>query len=298
MPSGTEGPLEVVTAAYGPSPLLAATLRSLQQNMPHTVRLTVLDDASPTDDVRRITTAAGSRFRYVRNEKNLGVSGAFNAAMRLSESRYTLLVGPDDIIPPGGGVAYLRAIDRFSGCAAIHPAVSVIDHNGDPSKPLADRVKSLVSPRPGATAGQRLAVSLLLGDWTYNPAIAWRTDFVRTNPFDETLHTAMDLDLLLRLAFAGESIGVSDELGFQYRRHDEAVSSANRGAKRLGEELRIHSRAKLTADRLGWRRAVGTAELAATARMHGMLMLLASQGWSWRDRRSLARLALGPVSSA
>ena len=247
---------EIVVAAYGPSPLLAETLRSILAALPTPgPRVTVLDDASPTDVVRLIAEPLAPRVSFRRNERNLGVSGAFNVAADLSQSEYTILVGPDDRLLSSASDVYQHAIEQHRGAAAIQPGVITIDEAGQEVSDITDGVKRLITPRQGRSAGQSLAVSLLLGDWTYNPALAWRTDFVRQHRFDENLHTAMDLDLLLRLAFAGESVAVSTEPAFEYRRHEGAVSSGNRGLKRLGEELRIHHSAKDTATQRGWRRA-------------------------------------------
>lgn len=291
MYEASTGLLEVVVAAYGRSPLLDQTLRSLLNHLPADLPITVLDDASPTDDVQRIAAPFMPRVRYRRNEANLGVSGAFNAAMRLSRSRFTVLVGPDDRALPGFAGVYLDAIARYPDVAAIHPGVLVIDADGNRVTPLGDRVKALLRPRgEGELTGEALVTRLLAGNWTYNPAIAWRTDIVRGSPFDEQLHTAMDLDLLLRLAFAGEHVALVDGPALEYRRHAGAVSSVNAGAKRLREELQIHRRAAQQARARGWRRAAATATLAPTARINALLVAATASG---PGRAETVRMAVG-----
>jgi len=110
MASLSSDELEIVVAAYGPSPYLSLTLDSTAAAMPADIRITVLDDASPDDAVERIAAAHAGRVAYRRNDQNLGTSGSFNAAMRISRARYTLLVGPDDLLLPGAADAYAAAL--------------------------------------------------------------------------------------------------------------------------------------------------------------------------------------------
>lgn len=297
MASLSSDELEIVVAAYGPSPYLSLTLDSTAAAMPADIRITVLDDASPDDAVERIAAAHAGRVAYRRNDQNLGTSGSFNAAMRISRARYTLLVGPDDLLLPGAADAYAAALTRYRGVAAVQPAVVTIDGDGRPSAALADRIKRLLQPKPGILLDEQLATGLLLGNWTYNPAIAWRTDLVGTIPFDEELHTAMDLDRLLRLAFAGEAFGLGDEAAFAYRRHSGAVSSVNKGRKRLAEELGIHAWARTEARARGWRKAAVAAQGAASARLHGLQLAATALGASRAERMATLGLAVRPVAA-
>ncbi len=269
--------LEIVVPAYGLSPLLTETLQSLLEYVPNWIRISVLDDASPGSDVLDQVIPFGRRIAYWRNDRNLGVSGAFNEAARRVTAKYLVLVGPDDRGVPNMVDSYLRGISAFPNAAAVHPAVRPIDALGRPTSNLTDRIKKTLRPAAGREyRGEELASRLLIGNWTYNPAIAWRVEFLRAFGFGEGLHTAMDLDLLLRLAFAGEALAVLEDLGLEYRRHEGAVSSINAGSKRLLEELSIHASASERARVIGWSRAARAGALAPTARLHGLLVALRS----------------------
>ena len=287
---------EVVVAAYGQSPYLRETLESVIQNVGTAVRVTVIDDGSPDDSVARIAEGLAGRVGYRRNERNLGTSGTFNEAMRIGRAQYVVLVGPDDLLLPGGGDAYERAIALGTDAGAIHPGVLVIDGSGTSARPLPDRVKGVLRPAAGLHKGEELVVRLLLGNWTYNPAIAWRTDLVDSVPFDQSLRTAMDLDRLLRMAAQGEVLLLSDDPALAYRRHAGAVSSINRGRQRLGEELECHARARIRFRELGWSRAMVAAQVAPTARAHGLQSALTADASTLSDRWATIRAALTPLS--
>lgn len=286
--AGSSPRVHVVVPAYGESPYLTETLSSLVQHLPVECPISVQDDATPGDAVRSQVEPFGPRVDYWRLDRNRGVSGAFNAAADTVQEPYIVLVGPDDRGVPGMLESYLAAERMVPGAAALHPGVHVVDGDGRPASPLVDRIKSVLRPRrEGRVSGSRLASSLVAGNWTYNPAIAWRTDFLREHRFDESLHTAMDLDLLLRLVLAGESLALVHSTGLEYRRHAGAVSSVNAGSKRLTEELAVLGRFAEAARRRRWRGVSWLARLAPTARLHGAVLL---PRVTTAERRSILRL--------
>ena len=85
-----------------------------------------------------------------------------------------------------------------------------------------------------------------MGDFFYFPSIAWRTSVIRNFPFDDSLLTAMDLDLLIRLAREENSFVIGGPTVFKYRRHAASVSMMlGQTTDRAIEEIsvqRSHSR--------------------------------------------------------
>ena len=284
----------VVVAAYGDVPYLSETLDSLVKTQASSVPIYVLDDASPTSDVAQVAEAFVPRVTYLRSDINRGVSGSFNAAADLIGTDYLMLVGPDDRVTK----CLETYINELPGSAhdavVIQPGVSVIDSEGRDVKPLNDLVKNLIAPKnDGAHNGQKLAVTFLKGDWVYNPSLLWKVDYLRSLRYDESLKTAMDLDILLRLTFRGDSLYRSKDKVFEYRRHAEAVSSKNAGIQRLGEELSIHKRAYTESLNLNWKRAARWAKWAPTSRLHGLLILRATEK---NDREPLKKLICNGIN--
>jgi glycosyltransferase involved in cell wall biosynthesis len=265
----------VVVAAYGGVPYLSETLDSLVKTQASSVPIYVLDDASPTRDVAEVAEVFAPRVTYLRSNINRGVSGSFNAAADLIETDYLMLVGPDDRVTTCLETYINELPDTARNAVVIQPGVSVIDSEGKDVKPLNDRVKNLIAPKNDAKhSGQDLAVTFLKGDWVYNPSLLWKVDYLRSLRYDESLKTAMDLEILLRLTFLGDSLYRSKGKVFEYRRHSEAVSSKNAGLQRLGEELRIHEFANTKSIALGWTNASIWSRIAPTPRLHGLLIAL------------------------
>ncbi len=266
--------VSVVVAAYGDVPYLGETLQSLVLTQPDSVPIYVLDDCSPTTEVNEIVQRFTPRISYIRSEVNRGVSGSFNAGADLVDTEYLMLVGPDDRVTRSLE-DFLHGVNREAfDAVVIQPGVSVIDSAGAPVRPINDRVKNWISPKEDAIHfGESLAVSLLKGDWAYNPSLLWKVSYLREARYDETLKTAMDLDILLRLTFEGKSLYRSSSKVFEYRRHSEAVSSKNAGTQQFGEELSIHKRAFESSKSQSWKAAMKWAKRAPTSRLHAILLL-------------------------
>ena len=266
--------VSVVVAAYGDVPYLEETLSSLVKSQPECVPVFVLDDFSPTSDVLDIAHKFADRITYVRSEVNRGVSGSFNAAADLVDTDYLMLVGPDDRVT-SSLQDFLSGLEPSAfDAVVIQPGVSVIDSKGDAANPMNDRVKNWIAPKKDSLHfGEGLAVSLLKGDWAYNPSLLWKVSYLKEARYDESLKTAMDLDILLKLTFEGKGLYRSSSKVFEYRRHSEAVSSKNAGAQQFGEELSIHKWAYKSAQVKNWNKAAKWARLAITPRLHAALLL-------------------------
>jgi glycosyltransferase involved in cell wall biosynthesis len=264
--------VHVLIPAYGPSPYLAEAVRSVLALAGEGIELTVVDDASPGDEVATVLAGLDAEVECVRLPQNLGVAGAFDACTRISRGDYTILVGSDDVLEPWYVEELRGLIDRFGHVEMAMPRVTVIDTDGAAHAPLADRVKRLLVPRgdgPQLLGGERLASSLLIGDWLYFPAIAWRTDVLRALSFRTDMGTAMDLDLALRIVFDGGRLALSPRPSFRYRRHADSVSSRTaRSGERFAEERTLFAWAAARADSLGWRRAARAARWHVTSRLH------------------------------
>ena len=277
--------VSVVVAAYGDVPYLEETLKSLVATQPDSVPIFVLDDCSPTNDVHEIAQRFIDRITYIRSEVNRGVSGSFNAAADLVDTDYLMLVGPDDRVTSSLEDFLSKIESDAYEAVVIQPGVSVIDSSGERVRPVNDRVKDFIAPKENSIhSGEDLAVTLLKGDWAYNPSLLWKVSYLKKARYNESLKTAMDLDILLRLTFEGESLYRSKAKVFEYRRHSEAVSSKNAGSQQFGEELSIHKWAFESANSKSWPLAMKWAKRATTARLHALILL---QGLTGKDRKFL-----------
>jgi hypothetical protein len=174
--------------------------------------------------------------------------------------------------------------------------VQVIDERGDVVTPLGDRVKQWLKKRALEleSSDELLLSTLLRGNWTYFPSLAWRRDaieHVNLRGFEVVQDLALLVDVLLR----GERLVVDEVVVFEYRRHLSSDSSRKAvSGERFKEEAEYHRRIAAELRLRGWTRAAIAARLRATSRAHALCLLPAAvRRGEMRGSLSLARHAFG-----
>ena len=112
----------------------------------------------------------------------------------------------------------------------------------------------------------------MLGDWLYFPAILWKTETLKQTKFDGNFHTAMDLDVFIRLLSNDQKIAFIKSKTLGYRRHSQSASSLYaKSIGRFDEEFLCHKNALDIARRKNWRTGAILAQLALTVRLHAIM---------------------------
>jgi len=268
--------LEVVIPAYGDSPYLKATLESAIRNLSQNVKITVLEDPSDSKHVAEIVKDFSNRVGYQVNANRLGIAGNFNKALEISQAKFTLICGSDDLLI-GDISKELETINQET-FAAVTSCSQIIDSNDQKIRPLPDIIKKIIAPRikgPKIYNNKNFFNHLMLGDWLYFPSIAWNTEILKKEKFSEEFHTAMDLDIFVRLIEKDYKIYHFPVTKFAYRRHSASASSLYAyQTGRFLEELRCHKNALKVAELKNWHASIFFAHLALTIRLHGILKAL------------------------
>jgi Glycosyltransferases involved in cell wall biogenesis len=248
-------------------------------------RLVIVDDCYPDLEPSRWVAELGDpRIEYHRNPVNLGANANYRAALEIATAPLLVMMGADDLMHPNYLSVVLQAAATHPGAAVIQPGVVVIDSDGRPCLPLADRVKGWYAPTHAGAAGSvlsgaDLARSLLRADWAYFPALAWRTEVVQRLGFRPGLHVVQDLALLLDIAAEGGALLVVQTPAFSYRRHPGSDSSlkAVQGSRFDEERSYFASQADRFAE-LGWHAAARAARWHLSSRLHAATLLPVAAG--------------------
>jgi glycosyltransferase involved in cell wall biosynthesis len=266
--------LHVIIPAFGRSPYLRQTLESAVKFLPVDVPITVIEDPSPDTNLESLVKEF-PRVEYLRNSARLGIAGNFNESINKSRGLFTQICGSDDIFINDPAEKIFEELTNDLNVAIIGFDVSVIDKNNHEVWALPDFVKKILRPRIGKSKlfkNPKIFRNLMLGDWLYFPAIVWRTNLVREYKFAGDFHTAMDLDIVIRLLGNDKQIAFINEKILGYRRHDQSASSLY--AKSIGrfeEEFLCHKNALEVARNKKWRTGAILAQLALTVRLHAIM---------------------------
>ncbi|GAB3616041.1 hypothetical protein GCM10027416_05980 [Okibacterium endophyticum] len=285
--------IDIMMPFYGDPALFKQAVESVRGQTDGDWRLVIIDDVYPDPEPGEwAATLDDPRVEYIRNDTNLGVSGNFQKAVDLATSEYVVIMGCDDIMEPNYVATVHALIHRFPEASYFQPGVIVIDGDGSPVLPLADRVKARYRPKassPTPLSSEAFATSLLRGNWTYFPSICWRTADVRTHGFNPDYEVVLDLALQLDLVTAGATMVVFDDQMFRYRRHSASVSSwkANDGS-RFTEERAFFADMAARMDAMGWQNAARTARRHVSSRLNALTRIPSAA--LARDSRGLREL--------
>ena len=266
--------LHVMIPAYGKSPYLRQTLESAVKHLPLEVPITVIEDPSNDADLENVVKEF-PRVEYIRNKARLGIGGNFTNSIKRSTGIFTQICGSDDIFI---GNPLEKLTEVFVGdqkVSVIGFDVRVINDKNKEVKALPDVIKNLLRPKIEnfvVFTNSKIFSNLMLGDWLYFPAILWRTETVKNYEFSGDFHTAMDLDILIRLLNADEKIAFIKSKVLGYRRHSQSASSLYaKSIGRFDEEFLCHKNALEIARRKNWKTGAFLAQLALTVRLHAIM---------------------------
>jgi glycosyltransferase involved in cell wall biosynthesis len=266
--------LHVMIPAYGKSPYLRQTLESAVKHLPIEVPITVIEDPSNESSIENLVKEF-SRVKYVKNSERLGIGGNFNKSIELSTGVFTQICGSDDIFLDNPLKDFDTEKLSQSGIAAVGLDVEVINENGKIVKTLPDLVKRTLRPslkKITVFQNHKIFSNLMLGDWLYFPAILWKTETLKQTKFDGNFHTAMDLDVFIRLLSNDQKIAFIKSKVLGYRRHSQSASSLYaKSIGRFDEEFLCHKNALEIARRKNWKTGATLAQLALTVRLHAIM---------------------------
>lgn len=294
---------DIAMPFYGRIDHFQVAVRSVLAQEDGDWRLTIVDDVYPDLSAGEWAVSLGDpRIRYLRNEENLRPSRNYNKSVQLVDGEFLQLMGCDDVMDPGY-VGRIRAlIAAHPDVDVIQPGVRVIDENGEPSHPLADRVKALYrfgGHGPRVFGGERLARSLLRGNWTYFPSLVWRRSRL-LDGFRVDLDVVQDLAKLLEITFDDGTLLLDDEVVFAYRRHSTSVSAVTGpDGSKFAQERTLFREAADACEARGWSRAARAARWHLTSRLNAITELPAAHRAGNRDGvRALRRHAFGGLEAS
>jgi glycosyltransferase involved in cell wall biosynthesis len=283
--------LHVLIPYWGDPALLDATMATVLSQTDSRWRVTVVDDGYPDPTARETyDNHADPRVEYLRNEVNLGIAGNFEKCRTLATGRLAMFLGCDDLLHDDFVATIWRHHGAHPDVEMIQVGVRVIDGAGLPSIGLADRVKGRIRPKisgPTVLGGERLAASLLHGNWLYWPSLVFRVDALAPRSFRADLPIILDLALIMDAVADGNRLLLAPEVCFDYRRHDESASSISLlEGDRLADERRWFAEVATSLSARGWSRAARAARLHWTSRLHAVSLLPAAM--RSRSRRATA----------
>ncbi len=118
--------ISICIPTYNRADLLRATLESVARQTVQPDEVLIIDNAS-TDNTASVAKKYRSRgFRYIRNEKNIGMAGNYNRCIELARNELFTFLPSDDLIAPTWYEEWIRIVNHYKADLYTSP-VSIMD---------------------------------------------------------------------------------------------------------------------------------------------------------------------------
>jgi len=199
---------------------------------PDQVEIVVVDDCSDDDPEAVVDAVGGGRVRFVRNERNLGAIGNFNACLAAATGELVHLLHGDDLSAPGFYATASQVFDDHAEVATFVARTTYIDEHGA----AAETTRSECT---GSGIWHDALEVLAVSNRVRPPGVAVRrASLEEVGGFRSDLPHAADWEMWARLAAHGP-VWFEDRSLARYRRHS-ASDTAGRvlSGDNIAERLR------------------------------------------------------------
>jgi glycosyltransferase involved in cell wall biosynthesis len=209
----------VIIPCYNRGKFIAETVESVLSQTYSNVELVVVDDGC-TDNSREVLEPYADRIRILEHpgRVNCGQSAALNLGIRSSESDYVAFLDSDDLFAPDKIEKQVRFFEEHPQFGLVYANGHAIDENGN-----------VIFRFYGKNHKEESDPNRVLLDCYFllpNNALLRRDVLAKSGLFDESLRSAQDHDLAIRVAEVTK-IAYLDECLFSYRRHPDSISYRN-----------------------------------------------------------------------
>jgi len=209
--------VSIIVPSYNTAAYVGECLESVFLQTYRDFEVIVVNDGSPdTPALERALEPFRSRIIYL-TQKNMGIAGARNTAVRASRGRYIGLLDSDDMWNPDFLEVQVAALERDPTLDAVYSdAVLFGDHAH------AGRTFMELCPSEGPVT----FASLITQRCNVQVSLLMRRDaLVRVGLFDESLRSVEDFDLWTRLVAQGGRIAYHRKILVRFRRRRDSLSA-------------------------------------------------------------------------
>lgn len=267
-------PVTLAVPVYNGENFLAGALTAIQAQEYTDFRVLIRDNASTdsTEEVAREFVRNDDRFRFVRNDRNIGGARNSNALLADVESPLVAWAYHDDLMHPRFLLDSVNTLDRSGqGAVVAFPRVVLIDETGD----VVGRHDDADLAIEHATPHERLAVLLgrVAGQVQFG---LMRTEAVRSSG-GVSVSTGGEMVLPAALSLRGALALSSSEPRLSARQHAERSGGDRESEAAWVNPDRPHIPFPYSRSTPLLLRAVGDAPLSASERRKCLAVVL----WYW-----------------
>lgn len=207
--------VSVLMPVYNAAPYLRQSIESILAQDFDDFEFIIINDGSKDKSLEIIKSYNDSRIRLYSNESNLGVIGALNLGLNLSNSEYIIRMDADDISKKERFGIQVKFMDSHPLVVAAGCSAEVIDSHG----------KSLKRIWKYPETNDDIRAHLFFHSGIIHPTAILRNHIFKEHKlsFDKNYLHAEDYHLWWQLSNYGELRNISQPL-LKYRRHSNQIT--------------------------------------------------------------------------
>ncbi len=210
--------VSVIIPCYNYADFLKLCLESVLNQTFQDFEIIVVDDYSTDHTVEVVFSYKDPRIRYIRHEKNLGPSAAFNTGINLSQGKYITIIGADDIMKPENLSEKIKILENYPNISLVHSNAEIIDETNQ----IIGLARKGNIPNK-VQREERLFDRLLYGNFIIASSVVVRREcYQKVGFYDTNLRYAEDWDMWLRMATYYEFAYIDTPL-IRYRLHMKSL---------------------------------------------------------------------------
>ncbi len=195
--------VSIIIPAYDNDQFINAAIHSCLEQTYQFVEVIVVDDGSEDDTESIVKGIEDDRLIYIKHEKNLGVSAAFNTGILRSTGEYIAFLGADDLYEKDKIKEQLKVFT--DGVGLVYCGIKKVDENLQ----IFNECRALGLPWDHVTNGETIG----------GTAMVKRECFDVAGLFDTELHYYEDMDLYYRIHQKGYRFAHLENTLYIYRYH-------------------------------------------------------------------------------
>ena len=211
--------VSVIIPCYNREQFIRETIESVLNQTHSNIELIAVDDGC-TDGTRSILDSFGGKIIVLEHpgRVNKGQSAAINMGLRAAAGEYIAILDSDDLFLP-------EKIEKQVEYLEKHPDIGLVYSNGYGI----DEYGNILYQFYGEDHEEPSDPEKVLMDCYFlvpNNSLVRKFAFQLAGAFDESLRSAQDHDMAIRLSEVAKISYINDNL-FYYRRHKDSISSKN-----------------------------------------------------------------------
>lgn len=225
--------VSIIIPAYNIAPYIGETLTSVFGQTLVDYEVLVINDGSPdTAGLERALESFRDRIRYLKQE-NQGAGAARNAGLREARGELVAFLDGDDLWLPNYLEEQIKFIREHS-CDLVCADAAMFGETAPASNTYMEWLMGTAPPVGTVTFRELISAERCL---ITSGVVARRQPILEAGLFDETLRTAQDFDLWLRLACRGTRLMYQRKTLLRYRCHSAGLTGNQ--VNSIKRELRV-----------------------------------------------------------